>query len=257
MTKSLEKLSPDGKILLAHIKDEFSKLSDQIFDQLEARCIKIVEDKCQEIEGLHTEIKSLNTRLAKFQDDLDTANQYSRKDMIILSGPAVTPVPENDGNADPSAESACSKHVRKLIKEHLKIDVSPLDISTTHPLRPQNRAQAETPKRNIVVKFVRRDLKQAIIRRSKIEKKPKLFCNESLTGLRSSMFRALRNMKADSTTQVKGCTTIDGKVFAFTKSPDPNARDIKHYIENMSSLREFCRKFVKKPLDDFLANFRS
>ena len=70
MTKSLEKLSPDGKILLAHIKDEFSKLSDQIFDQLEARCIKIVEDKCQEIEGLHTEIKSLNTPLAKFQDDL-------------------------------------------------------------------------------------------------------------------------------------------------------------------------------------------
>ena len=59
-------------------------------------------------------------------------------------------------------------------------------------------------------------------------------------------------MKADAPTLVKGCTTRDGRILAFTPPAPGQTRDRRQAISNVTELEEFCRVFVKKPLDDFL-----
>ena len=79
-----------------------------------------------------------------------------------------------------------------------------------------------------------------------------LFANESLTPLRRKMYTALRMMRKKAPEVVKGCTSMDGKIFAFTSPTAPNGCDQKHHIEDWEALQNFCRDFVKWPLDSFL-----
>ena len=41
----------------------------------------------------------------------------------------------------------------------------------------------------------------------------------------------------------------------FGASTAPNARDVRHHITIYDSLKEFCRVYVKLPLDSFLQNW--
>ena len=92
---------------------------------------------------------------------------------------------------------------------------------------------------------------------SKRQSSPTIFVNESLTPKRKSILDAVRKMKREHPNLVKGCSTIDGRVYAFTKpvSSAPNARDVRHHITSYDSLKEFCRVYVKLPLDSFLQNW--
>ena len=173
---------------------------------------------------------------------MDATDQYSRKDSVILSGPAVPPM---------QGEEDTLELVQKLVKDHLNIVVSQQDISTTHRLGP---VRASTPsKRNIFVKFARRDVKKELILKSKNRNRnATLFANESLTPLRKKMFNALRSMRKGVPDIVKGSTSMEGKVYAFTPPLAENGRDQRHYIEDWDALKTFCRDYVKKPLDSFL-----
>ena len=68
---------------------------------------------------------------------------------------------------------------------------------------------------------------------------------------------------------VKGCTSQDNRVYAFTPSPaaaasvgsggiaagsnvSSRARDRKHLVSSHEALVEFSRDFVQVPLDEFL-----
>ena len=61
-------------------------------------------------------------------------------------------------------------------------------------------------------------------------------------------------MKRQHPDLVKGVSTQDGKVFAFTRSPTAaeSSRDRRHLVNTYEALVEFCREFVKKPIEDFL-----
>ena len=171
----------------------------------------------------------------------DDADQYSRKDSLILSGPALPTF--ND-------DEKTSEVVQKLLKDHLNVTVTDHDISITHRLGPlRNSAPG---KRNIYVKLVRRDTKKHIISACKMKKNGQLYANESLTPLRRKLFNALRKMKKDVPTLVKGCSTLDGKVFAFTAPINGNTKDQRHLISDWDGLKDFCRQFVKQPIDNFL-----
>ena len=130
------------------------------------------------------------------------------------------------------------------------------DISTAHRLGPRKPNQSED-RRQLIVKLCRRDLKRDIIMASKRQSSPTIFVNESLTPKRKSMLDAVRKMKREHPNLVKGCSTIDGRVYAFTKpvSSAPNARDVRHHITSYDSPKEFCRVYVKLALDSFLQNW--
>ena len=241
MTENIDDLSPDGKILLAFIKNLF----EQFTLDFRADFSETLENVKEESRIMKNRCDKMEEEIRKLSDGLDASDQYEKKDQIILSGPGIPEIPENPG------DEKCEELVKKLLKDHLNVDIELADISTTHRLGPVKRA---TPrKRNITVKLCRRDLKKQIIIASKSRRtNATVFANESLTPIRRTMFHALRRMHSDETTTIKGCTTLDGKIYAFTPPIARGGRDQKHYIPNMEALHDFCRTYVKKPLDAFL-----
>ena len=187
-------------------------------------------------------VASLEKELRAVNKKIDDADAYERKDSVILSGPAITPMEDNENT--PAL-------VEKLLKDHMDIEITNHDISITHRLGPMKSSAPR--KRNIYVKFVRRQLKKQVVQKSKTAgKNSPLHAFESLTPLRRKMLGVLRRMKSNVPTVVKGFTSIDGKVFAYTPPVAGNTRDQKHHIEDWESLASFCRDHVKQALDDFL-----
>ena len=241
-------LSQDGQALMALIKSEFENLKSELRTELQA----VYKEKFKLISVLQTEVTDLRGQVKKLQNDVDNANQYERKDVLILSGSSIPAVGEQT-NED------CNALVCELVNRHLGVVIVPNDINTSHRLQPKKRSSASAGpiRTNIIVKLCKRDLKKRIILASKKgnRKDAVLYANESLTPQRRMIFNSLRRMKADKNTVVRGCSTVDGKIFAFTP-PLPNQRmDQKHHISNLEALKVFCREYVKKPLDAFLDEF--
>ena len=82
--------------------------------------------------------------------------------------------------------------------------------------------------------------------------------HENLTPTRRNIFKTLRKMKTAHPDFVKGVSTFEGKVYAYTpnEGSQPNARDKRHLVNNSETLNKFYREFVKKPLELFLENIR-
>ena len=92
------------------------------------------------------------------------------------------------------------------------------------------------------------------------EAQNKLFANESLTPNRTYILQTLLKIKRGNDT-IKGVTSEDGKVFAFTAHPDgtnqssdENGRrkDRRHAINTKEELQTFCDSFLRRNLEDLL-----
>ena len=248
----VKNLSAEGKTLYKLITDQFSSLKNEISELSKVKndiseLLKIKDAELDEMKKCNEELKSEVTRL---NHALDHGDQYERKDSVILSGPAVK-APDDDEDTYAA--------VQKLLHDHLNIEIQQRDINITHrlgPIKPGSRL------RNIYVKFARRADKIKVIQASKSLNKAsvggtqqsriKLYANESLTPTRRKIFSALRRMKSDAPSLVKGCTTRDGRILAFTPPAPGQTRDRKHAITTLDELEDFCREFIKKPLDSFL-----
>ena len=247
--KEVKPISNDGKNIFHPFLSLFQGFLTTIekkFDDFKNEMLEANQRKNEHITRLETEVQSQKKIIVKLENELDSQNQYERSDALILSGAAVP---------DFRADEDCGAIVKKLLKDHLDEEISSSDINAMHRLGPKNRAQATSGKRNIIVKFCRRDLRRKIIMASKRQTSPTLYCNESLTPTRMTIYNALRKMKKDHPTIVKGCTTIEGKIYAFTPPAATSPRDRRHYISCMGDLREFCCNYVKLPLENFLNNF--
>ena len=177
---------------------------------------------------------------------MDDNDAYERRDTIIIAGQGIPEVSQGE---------ICSNVVRNLIQEKLNIVIQNNDISTAHRLGPKRENQS-SDKRNLIVKLCRRDLKRDLISASKRQQSPSIFINESLTPTRKTILNALRKMKRDHPNLVKGCSTFNGRVFAFTPvTQGPSTRDVRHLVNNHETLVKFCCDYVKLPLDLFLQSF--
>ena len=176
---------------------------------------------------------------------MDDSDAYERRDTLILSGPAIPPVERGEN---------CAAVVKKLLKDQIRMEVNESEFSVAHRLgaRPQNQA---VDKRSLIVKFCRRESKRDVIIACKKSRNSNLYANESLTQKRRAILDALRKMKRTHPDHVKGCTSIDGKVYGFTRSVEPNGRDQRHLISSHEDLVKFCADYVRQPLELFLANF--
>ena len=178
---------------------------------------------------------------------IDDADCYERRDTIVLSGSSIPSFTTGE---------KCSEIVKNVVKRELKIVIGDADINTAHRLWRKPVSQG-VDRRGIVVKLCRRDLKRDLIMASKQQGKSSrssnLYINESLTPTRQKLLFALRQIKRAHPTLVSGCTSIEGRVFAFTKNKNAGAgRDMRHLINTQDALQKFCDEFVKLPLENFL-----
>ena len=187
--------------------------------------------------------KNLNDRVNHLEELVDDENAYSRRESLIFSGPAVL--------AEVGDSEICAPAVIKLLKSNLNIQVNPNDISVSHRLGSKSIQQGPD-KRSIIAKFCRRDVKRDILASARRVKPSNFYVNESLTNVRQKINHALRIAKSKRPDVISGITTIEGRVFAWRKGAS-GGRDVRHCINTLSKLDEFCMQNMGVTSTSFLA----
>ena len=240
--------SKDSKILLPALVSFFQNFENKfvtMFTDMKQELLAKIDERDSTISELKGDVTSLQEKVKKLEYLIDESDAYERRDTIILNGPAVPSV---------TPQENCSILAQDLVKNEFRLNMSSGDISTAHRLGAKPRSQGPD-NRAIIVKLCQRDLKRTIIMASKSHQGSKrLFANESLTPRRRKIFNTLRSMKRQHPDLVKGVSTQDGKIFAYTRSPTAaeSSRDTRHLVNTYESMINFCREHVKKPIENFL-----
>ena len=243
------KLGAENKLLADIMTKKFDDLKND-FDAMKSEFLELLTSKNVEIENLGNQVLTLKKKVSHLENTLDEEDAYIRRDAVILSGTALP---------DVSAGEICSNIVCDILKDKLHINVRGNDISVAHRLGKKPTTQGPD-KRNIIVKLCRSELKREILtgkRNNFGNPTATLFINESLTPRRRTILYALRQMKRAHPSIVVGCSSMDGRIFAFTKpaasaSSNSPPRNLRHLINTHENLVEFCRHYIKVPLDAFL-----
>ena len=236
-------LSDEAASIVAAIKLQYDDLKDEIVSLK-----KLLSEKDQHIDEMKVEITLLNKKVTKLENLVDEEDAYVRRESLILSGTIIPPSTPGE---------ICSNVARKALKDKLNLEVQANEISVCHRLGPKSNTQAHDT-RPLTVRFCRRETKRQVLfaRTDNSHPNSTLYVNESLTPKRRTIMFALRKMKKLHPTIITGCNTLEGRCFVYTKMPAslPNSRsrDRKHVVNTHDALVDFCRDFVKKPLDAFL-----
>ena len=230
MNELTKDLGADGKHIVTRLVNEIDKLREsfqQLLTDSTAELRTLVLSKTEEVASLQAQKRDLQHKVDVLQEKLDDAESYSRRDCVILSGrciPAETP----------SEDTA--KVAMELLKNKLNVDLPLSEINMVHRIGKQNVASGIN--RKCIIKLVLRlkkyDLRKACKTQDKRDTN-KIFVSESLTPTRGKLFFILRKIHADHKTIVKGCTTQDGSVVAYTKPVGGNGRDVRHVLIHMKS----------------------
>ena len=257
-----EGLGDDARAILDTMEEKFDQMKAEI-----ANLNTTLAGKCTQIAELSDEVSILKKKVSKLENALDDEDAYVRRETIIFNGSALPPAHPGE---------ICNNVIRKVIKDKFKIELQVSDISVAHRAGKKPNTQAPD-RRGMQVRFCRRDIKRQIMT-SKCDNSDlnnTLYTNESLTPKRRTILFALRQIKKKFPDIVKGCTSQDGRVYAFTPSPasvaasaddtvlraagssglrasTPRGRDRKHLVNTHDALVEFCAEFVQHPLEEFL-----
>ena len=232
--------------VISAMKKEFHKMSEDIKTEFTA----LLSKRDEEIKTLQHEVVNLKKFVNKLESTIDDCEAIDKKDQIILSGPHI-PVGSN--------EEDCVQIVRTVIKDRLKLDIPKTDIVFAHRLGYKPKSQKED-KRNLVVKMANLDSKRNLLITGK-KMKNEVYINDVLTPRRNTIFYVLRKVKKLHPDVVTGCTTFDGKVYAFVKRSSNHAlaadpalanRDTRIPINSRTNLENFCQEFLDKNVCDFL-----
>ena len=186
---------------------------------------------------LEHEVEQLKKHVMKLEEKIEDNDSYERRDTLVLSGSAIPPASNMEN---------CPDIVCKFI--------SASDISVSHRLSTKSSSQ-RTPKKDIIVKFCRRNTKLDVLNSCRKSKPNNLFVNEFLTPSRQTIAYVLRKAKREFPHLISGSTSFDGKVFAWIKPPNPHAagaKDLRVEINTHSKLENFCSRTLEKPLTHFI-----
>ena len=216
VNRLIESLSPESrqlvKVLTMIISIELSVKLSNIQKEL--------DEKDKKLDLLTSEVNGLKEKIFDLESNIDTVDQYERRDTIILSGPSLPPETNNEHTATVVIDT---------IKDNLKINLKETDISVTHRLGPQKQQR----NRPIIVKLMNRSLKQDLVGAC-INLKPKLFINESLTPKRRNLFNTVLNIRRQLKAKFQQCYTKDGTVIIKLRNST-----VKHSIVDERSLMTF------------------
>ena len=147
----------------------------------------------------------------------------------------------------------CILLVCNLMKNQLKLNVQPTDISTAHRLgkKPTNQ---QVDSRKIIMKLCRREVKGDILNACR-QIKPNLYINESLTPVRNTIMYILRRAKKKQHSKVVCCSSLGGRVYAYIKTSNPNqhgTRDRRIPVNTFSDLQTLCEEVLGEPWTSYI-----
>ena len=236
-TNDCKKLIPALKTLFESMQMNF----EQMFSDFKSEFFAEIRKKDEEIAELRSEVSSLKTIVNKLEDQLDDNDAYERRDTLIFSGSSLPNFQQNEN---------CPDLLRNIIKDNLNIVLPPDGISACHRLGSKSASQRPDT-RPIIAKFCQRSTKNDILSAARKLRRPQFFANESLTPPRQTIAYVLREAKKEFPNIISGCSTRDGHVCVWMKPPNPDARAVRHNINNKKHLEDFCRGTLKKPLSYF------
>ena len=158
----------DNKQLISALKNELHTLKSDIgvqIQSLKTEFSSLLEAKNKEISELKLINQDLRIKMVKLENMVDDGDAYERRDTVILTGSAVPAVSQGE---------ICNELVKKLVKDVLKLEINTSDISTSHRIG-KKRISQEADRRNLIVKFCRRDVKHSVISASKNQTHRTLF----------------------------------------------------------------------------------
>ena len=241
-----KKLSPQLKELVSVFRSELSTMKQQLLKDLRAELITSIKNKDDEIKKLNSEIDQFKKVNIALRREVEDAQSYSRRDCAIIFGPAIPAGVRNEN----STEIAVN-----LLQNKFKMNIDEKEISTAHRVGPKPTAGPDN--RKFVVKFCRRDTRRKMFLAAKANRDSGLSAGECLTPQSRSIFYSLRKIRKMHGSIITGCSTFDGRVYAYTKSADPNARrDVRHLIDSQEKLASLCREHIKKNLESFLEEWQ-
>ena len=227
---------------------------EQSNDNLVSQVTDIEQTNLNLAAKVSTAEQNRNDELRKLQINLDSTNQYERRDTLVISGPDL-PMHSEDENPKTLIQS--------LLRSGIRYNLDPSSISIAHRIG-RKPARGED-RRNLIFKLCRRDLVPEIISACKTNK-PSFFINPSLTPLRSKILYVLRQLKKKYPEKVKGClSTLNGDVTVYvadangtnreSSSPSPSLstssrpKDQRFIVNTKGDLLKFVNERLRTTLD--------
>lgn len=161
---------------------------------------------------LKSAMRSMEDKMSQINDNYNNMEQYSRRECLEIHG---IPQPQ-----DPKAED--TNDIAVKIGELMGVKVSQEDISVSHRLPMSMKYKGKRSQPSIIVKFVRRDVKEMYYRARKQLKgfttkdigyaaMSNIYINESLTEKNKELFRAC--IKAKRELQYTFLWTTNGNIY--------------------------------------------
>ena len=188
--KHEEVVKTKRSIIRCEMQEELRELQQELKELKE-----VVSQKNKQIDELGKRLKAAEVQL-------DTQEQYSRRNSIRIYGLS------EDENED------ATKKTLDLFQQKMNIDVQPSDIDRIHRIGRKDNASRHRP---LIVKFATYRARNRVFRAKaqlKDSETRSVFINEDLTRTRSELFYKARRMKKSK--QIMDCWTFDGKILVKT-----------------------------------------
>ena len=211
------------------------KFTSEKYDEI----IRLLKANDEERKILMAENKSLKAKVLESENEIkllkescNDMDQYLRRDCVEIRGLSV------------SSERGNTNDVVLKVAKKIGVDLAPNEISVSHPLpsRATSTEQGGNTRLNtIIVKFVRRDIKEKFYRARKNLKNltatdfghqssNKIYINENLTRKNKELFNSCLKIKKEK--GYKYIWTNQGKIYLRKNEASPPI-----YVKNQSDLQ--------------------
>ena len=142
------------------------------------------------------------------------------------------------------------------MKNKLSVTFKPTDIVKSQRIGKKPISQA-IDKRSLLVKLSGNELKNDLLAACRAVKPNNFYISENIIRKRSTILYKIRQAKKKFPKIISGCNTINMKVYAWIKPPNPsapNARDFRMAINSEEKFSEFCRNVLNTSPSSFVSN---
>ncbi|XP_052783207.1 uncharacterized protein LOC128219438 [Mya arenaria] len=155
-----------------------------------------------QVQPLKDELTHLRAKVIHLEGEMDAANQYSRRNCILISN--MKELPEENTN-----------DIAIQVAKEGGLDITPSDIDRSH----RNGKPKVNKPRDIIVKFVSYKTKHDFmkIRKQLRQRKSQAYINEHLTSFRGELAFQCRLLKKNPKSPVLDTWTYDGNIYIKTE----------------------------------------